>query len=197
MSNQEQKDKIILSALKLAPVNGWSKSTLADAARAEGMDPLMVEALFPCGAKDAAAQVSDYFDRLLMGQLKSVDAQSMRTRDRIAHAVMTRLDLMAPYRDGLKPAMAARLRLKGARALWRSANVIWTWAGDTATDYNRYTKRGLLAGVMLSTTLYWFQDNSPGFRGTHAFLERRIGNIMDAGRVIGMIKTFASRKRAA
>jgi len=194
MEAQAKKDKIIKRALIDASANGWSKQALSDAAMQEGFEPLMAEALFPT-LKDATAYVSEYFDRQLMDQLGIAD-NNMRTRDKIAHAVMTRLDLMAPYRDGLKSVMAARLQLRGAKTLWRTADQIWIWAGDTATDYNRYTKRGLLSGVILSTTLFWFNDTSPGFRATSTFLDRRISNILNVGKMIGMAKQYVTRKRA-
>ena len=31
---------------------------------------------------------------------------------------------------------------------WKVADMVWTAAGDTSEDYNRYSKRGLLAGVI-------------------------------------------------
>jgi ubiquinone biosynthesis protein COQ9 len=36
----------------------------------------------------------------------------------------------------------------GARLLWDSADAIWRWAGDTATDENHYSKRMILSGVL-------------------------------------------------
>jgi ubiquinone biosynthesis protein COQ9 len=36
----------------------------------------------------------------------------------------------------------------GARLLWDSADSIWRWAGDTATDENHYSKRAILSGVL-------------------------------------------------
>src|SRR6202007_835718 len=36
----------------------------------------------------------------------------------------------------------------GARLLWDSADGIWRWAGDTATDENHYSKRAILSGVL-------------------------------------------------
>ena len=36
----------------------------------------------------------------------------------------------------------------GARLAWESADAIWRWAGDTATDENHYSKRMILSGVL-------------------------------------------------
>ena len=36
----------------------------------------------------------------------------------------------------------------GLRLAWESADALWRWAGDTATDENHYSKRVLLAGIL-------------------------------------------------
>ena len=50
--------------------------------------------------------------------------------------------------------------------------------GDRSTDYNFYTKRALLAGVISSTALYWLEDKSAGCTDSWAFLDRRIADVM-------------------
>jgi ubiquinone biosynthesis protein COQ9 len=35
--------------------------------------------------------------------------------------------------------------------LWESADALWRWAGDAATDENHYSKRAILSGVLAST----------------------------------------------
>jgi ubiquinone biosynthesis protein COQ9 len=66
----------------------------------------------------------------------------------------------------------------GLRLLYDTVGAIWYAAGDTATDFNFYTKRALLAGVYAATTLYWLEDRSPGIEDTLAFLDRRISDVM-------------------
>jgi len=67
---------------------------------------------------------------------------------------------------------------EGARLAWRSADRIWRLAGDEATDFNHYSKRGLLIGVYASTTFIFLDDQSDGLAETKAFLDRRIGDVM-------------------
>jgi ubiquinone biosynthesis protein COQ9 len=66
----------------------------------------------------------------------------------------------------------------GARAVWGTADRIWTELGDTAEDLNWYTKRATLAGVYAATVLYWLGDDSPGNQATWDFLDRRIAGVM-------------------
>ena len=55
---------------------------------------------------------------------------------------------------------------------------MWRLAGDTATDYNHYTKRAMLAGIYAATIAVFLNDESEGQVETRAFLARRIENIM-------------------
>jgi ubiquinone biosynthesis protein COQ9 len=55
---------------------------------------------------------------------------------------------------------------------------MWRAAGDTSTDFNFYTKRGILAGVYSSTLMRWFSDDSADEKATTDFLAARIDNVM-------------------
>ncbi len=55
---------------------------------------------------------------------------------------------------------------------------MWRLAGDTATDYNHYSKRAILGAVYASTMAVFLNDDSDGFADTRAFLARRIDQVM-------------------
>ena len=74
--------------------------------------------------------------------------------------------------------MPQNLPLRGPRIGWRSADHMWRLAGDTATDFNHYTKRATLGAVYGSTLLVWLDDQSEGWADTAAFLDRRIDDVM-------------------
>ncbi|MCC6305074.1 MAG: COQ9 family protein, partial [Rhodobacteraceae bacterium] len=67
---------------------------------------------------------------------------------------------------------------EGARALWDTADAIWTALGDTATGGTFVSKRATLAAVWAATLLYWLGDESPGAEATAAFIDRRIADVM-------------------
>src|SRR3546814_13076715 len=75
--------------------------------------------------------------------------------------------------------------LLSTRLLYRTVDAMWYAAGDTATDWNFYSKRALLAAVYSSTLLYWLNDRSEGFVDTWGFLDRRIGDVLRIPREIG------------
>ena len=63
---------------------------------------------------------------------------------------------------------------------------MWYAAGDNSTNWNYYSKRGLLASVYTSTILYWMADEGDGkgdFPETWGFLDRRIEDVL---RTFGM-----------
>ena len=79
--------------------------------------------------------------------------------DRVALAVETRLAFLEQHREavhrGLTWLALPQNTLLGARLLYRTVDDIWYVIGDRSADFSFYTKRGLLAGVVGSTTLYW------------------------------------------
>src|SRR5258705_26466 len=66
----------------------------------------------------------------------------------------------------------------GAKLMYRTVDAMWRAAGDTSTDFNFYTKRGILAGVYGSTAMRWFNDTSADEKPTEEFLAARIDNVM-------------------
>ncbi len=194
----EIKDKIICEAFHHIPADGWSWRGIEDCARKAGFNDGMEYAVFPGGLPDAVAHVSVMVDRMMMEKLKQIPIEQLRVRDRIRTAVMTRFQILSKLgpRDVMKStlsfwALPTRVMM-GQQILWRTADHIWSWAGDTATDYNRYTKRGLLASIIMGTSLVFIDDTTDDLVTTRAFLDRRIDNIMDVGKIVGGAKTVAS-----
>jgi ubiquinone biosynthesis protein COQ9 len=66
----------------------------------------------------------------------------------------------------------------GARAIWGTADAIWTALGDTSDDMNWYSKRASLSAVYGATVLFWLGDDSTGHQATWDFLDRRIEGVM-------------------
>jgi ubiquinone biosynthesis protein COQ9 len=194
----EIKDKIISEAIKHVTVNGWTWREIEESAKRAGFNDGMEYAVFPAGLNDAVAHFSVMVDRRMMDKLKNIPMESLRMRDRVRVAVMTRFQIMAQMgaRDIMRStlsywALPTRVMM-GQQILWRTADHIWSWAGDTATDYNRYTKRGLLASIIMGTSLVFIDDDTDDLITTRAFLDRRIDNIMEVGKIMGGAKTMAS-----
>lgn len=194
------RDRILESVLPEVEKYGWDWSVVLKAAACAGYQDSMAEAVFPGGLSDVVACFSDRADRQMLEQLSQVSPETMRVRDRIRTAILTRFKVLAPYRTTVRLSLAfwalpTRV-LQGQRVLWRTADRIWTWAGDTSTDYNRQTKRGLLCSILLGSSLVWIDDASEGNQVTSQFVDRRIENVMEIGRALGtMSSTIPNLKR--
>jgi ubiquinone biosynthesis protein COQ9 len=79
------------------------------------------------------------------------------------------------------------------RLNWRAVDRMWRIAGDTATDFNHYSKRTILLGVYVSTVLVYQDDGSEDLSETRAFLDRRIDNVMQFEKVKGSWKRSRER----
>ncbi|MEM9468596.1 MAG: COQ9 family protein [Pseudomonadota bacterium] len=192
-------DKILLAALDDVPFDGWSWEGVQSAAEKAGYKSEMADAVFIEKLNDVLIHFADWADRKMLERLKDFSPEEIRTRDRVAKAVELRLQILQPHKDSVKASAgywARPLRkFDAAKLVWRTADHIWDWAGDTATDYNRYTKRILLSGVITSTVLFWFQDESDDMRDTIAFLHRRIDNVLMIGKAASQLKSFVPNKK--
>jgi len=178
----DKRAALIAALLPDVPFDGWSRAAMAAAAGRAGIDAAELHALFPGGVRDAVAGFSHWADASMLEALAAKHLAAMKVRERIASAVRTRLRLLEPHREAVRRALALLALPQnaplGLKLLYDTVDVIWYAAGDTATDFNFYTKRGLLAGVYAATTLYWLDDRSPGGEETHAFLDRRLADVM-------------------
>jgi ubiquinone biosynthesis protein COQ9 len=173
---------VLEAALPHVVFDGWTDRTLAMAVEDAGVDPGLSRLAFPRGGLDLALAYHDAKDAELAERLKAEDLLGLRFRDRVAHAIILRLELIEPDREAVRRAAALfalpQNAVEGARAVWRTADTIWNALGDESRDYNWYTKRTTLSAVWSSCLLYWLGDEAPNFPATRAFVQRRIDNVM-------------------
>jgi ubiquinone biosynthesis protein COQ9 len=176
----ETEAKFVEAALDLAGEMGFSAAMLDRASRQVGLSRAETELLLPHGLADLAALVTRHHDDKAMAALAGVDPASLKIRERIHTAVMARhdaafVDEAATHRLVWFLALPQNLPL-AFRLLWGSADRIWRWAGDTATDENHYSKRAILSGVLITTLIVRLtQDREACERE----LAARIQNVMD------------------
>jgi ubiquinone biosynthesis protein COQ9 len=174
------KDAVLDAAMAHVPFDGWSEATLRAAIADSGVPEGLARALFPRGALDLALAYHEKGDAQMRQALGSADLSAMRFREKVAHAVRLRLEAAdkEAVRRGTTFFALPQNAVHGAKAIWGTADAIWTGLGDSARDVSWYTKRATLSGVYGSTVLYWLGDDSPGQENTWAFLDRRIEDVM-------------------
>ena len=163
-----------------AAFDGWGDAARDVAADGAAIDRDVAALAFARGAVDMINAWFAAIDRAMVAAVP--DVATLKVRARIAALVEARLTAMAPDRESLRRALAIlALPQNLARAAglgWRTVDLIWRTAGDTATDYNHYTKRAILLGVYATTITVFLDDDSEDVADTRAFLARRIDGIM-------------------
>ena len=190
---ESQRTALIEAMLPEVAFDGWSRPALRAAARRIGLPSAEALALFPGGPADLVECFSRWADRRMLDRLETHTLDPLRMPERIALAVTTRLEIVAPWREAARRALSL-LSLPqhvplGLRLLYQTVDDIWWGAGDRAADFSFYTKRLTLAGIYTATVLYWLEDNSPDFADTHAFLERRLAGAARLGRARRQLET--------
>ncbi len=165
-----------------AGFDGWSPHAVAMAADQAGVDGEIAALAFQGGAMAMIAAWFASVDAAMLERLPPDILAAMKIRARITALVETRLTVLAPHREALRRAQAILAMphhaTQATRLGWHAADIMWRAAGDTAVDYNHYTKRATLGAVYAATLLSFVNDESEGFADTRAFLARRIEGIM-------------------
>lgn len=192
---QNDRDKLLLALLKNVAFDGWTDEALRKTASGKIKLADLMKA-FPGGIPDALSAFAEYGERQMLARLAKHKLIQMRVRDRVKLGVQLWLEIMAPHREALRAAMQSAWQpgraIGGIKNMAKLCDVIWYEAGDHSTDFNYYTKRGLLALVFGSTVIYWLQDESDNFERTQEFLDARIDNAMQLGKITGSLKNLGS-----
>lgn len=164
------------------PFDGWSQTAIDLATRATGTDPGLARLAFPRGGVDAALAFHRRGDRLMREAMAQAPLDTMKIREKVAFAIRTRLEIVEPDREAVRRGVSLLAlpmnAAEGARAIWETADAIWSGLGDESRDLNWYSKRATLSAVYSSVVLYWLQDETEGRAATWAFLDRRIEDVM-------------------
>ena len=179
---------VLAEALKLAPTLGWTWAMTKAAGAAAGLSLGETELLLPGGPRDLAALYARACDAAAMAALTEIDPKSLKIRQRIRTGALARIDAAMATEAATRRwtgflALPANAPL-GLRLVWESADALWTWAGDTATDENHYSKRALLAGILTATLLVRLRQ---GEAAAAATLDRRIEAVMAFERFKGRV----------
>ena len=190
--------RMLAEALRLAPEHGWTWRMTKAAGAASGLGLGETELLLPNGPRDLAALLSRACDAAALAALAETDPASLKVRERIRRGVLAWLAVAMRNEAAMRRwcgflALPTHAPL-GLRLAWESADALWRWAGDRATDENHYTKRALLAGILIGTLAVRLAGGQPAAE-TH--LDRRIEAVMAFERLKGRVGRFRLGQQAA
>lgn len=165
-----------------AAFDGWRPQAVTMAAQEKRVDADIAQLAFDDGA---IGMIDAWFASIDARMRDAVPAEQLATlsiRRKILALVEARLALLAPDREALRRALAILAlptnTARAAKLAWRAADIMWRAAGDTAADFNHYSKRTTLTAVYASTLLVFVDDESEGHADSRAFLARRVENVM-------------------
>lgn len=180
----------LLDAMMMhVPFDGWSQAAIDNAAKDLGVDPLLARNALPRGALDAIALHSVRADKRMIEALETRGLAGLKIREKITLAIRTRLEQCETERESVRRAVQFLALPPGAplaaRLLYNTVDAIWRGIGDASqsAEFSFYSKRAILAGVYSSTLAFWLQDDSDGRAETWTFLDRRIDDVMQLGKL--------------
>jgi len=177
------KDKILEHALQHVPFDGWTKVAFESALQDASIKLETGYQLFPKGEADLTLYFHEYGDKKMLEALAETDLGALRYSEKIAEAIWLRVTVVESHQILIKKLMATFLlpvnMLPGTKLVWGTADKIWNFMDDDSEDYNWYTKRMILSGIISSTFLFFIGDHSEGFIDTREFINRRINDVMD------------------
>ena len=178
----EYRSLLIVDIAANAAFDGWNKQVVASAAARHGVDADLAQLAFADGPVAMIDAWFAHIDGEMERRLPAEALAAMKIRDRITALVDARLIITLPNRESLRRALSILAMPQNVphatRLGWRAADTMWRLAGDTATDFNHYTKRLTLSAVYASTMAVFLNDDSDDISETRAFLSRRIDNVM-------------------
>ena len=169
--------QVLDAALTITATQGWTWPSVRAAGKAAGLSAAETELLLPHGPADLAALLSRRHDARALASLP--DPATLKIRERIRAAVEARIDAAAQDEAAVRR-WSGYLSLPlnftlGLKLLWESADALWRWAGDTATDENHYSKRAILSGILATALAIRL---SSGREAAMTFVDARIENVM-------------------
>ena len=169
--------KAVRAALKLAAERGWGEISLADIAQEAGLSLAELRREFSCKS-DIISAFQKEVDAEVLAKAK-IAGPEQSPRDRLFDIIMTRFEVMAPYKPALKRIssyLACRPGEGAALACSTLASQYWMLAGAGAKldGPGGPLRVAGLTGLYARVFQVWLGDNSPSLDKTMAALDRRL-----------------------
>jgi len=198
------KGRIVAAALRLAGECPWDEVTLVDIGEAAGVSLVDLRNAFSSKGDILTAFTRAVDDEVAVRAPKRAENQS--SRDTIFEVVMSRFDILLPYKPALKsiaaswPTDAALLSAVLSSQAW-----MLRAAGVSPDGLDGQLRVAGLAALYVSVFRTWLEDDDPGLARTMAVLDRRLRRgertlkSIDAaaGTLRSLVSAFANRRKQA
>ena len=178
----ENKQKILDHFLELCVFEGWNEKTLKQSLIKAEIDVKFLPFIFENGCLDVAKFFVTKIDLEMEKEVENIDFTEMKIRDKIKNLVKTRLKINQEFKPQLAKLVQFCLQPKNIgfafKSAYKTADLIWRIAGDSATDFNFYSKRLILAKIYIRVLLCFIKDDSTNHQKTLDLLDRQIEKVM-------------------
>jgi ubiquinone biosynthesis protein COQ9 len=184
-----QKHQLTEAIFKLLPFSEWRDSLIEDAETACNFPKEYHYIIFPDGLREIVEYFEEYQDELMLKRLSKIESPT-KIREKVALALKCRIKNIPKiiHTENRNYFTQPDNILIGAKVASKTCDKIWRYAGDNSTDFNYYTKRGLLLSVYLPSILFYIMDNSEDSTNTEKFIDQSIANIIKVSSVKNLIK---------
>lgn len=177
MTTEKNRQKIIAAFMDLVATESWDDVSMPAIAQAASVKLEVLRATYD----SRLAILEDLARRTDMAVLRDLDPNlhEEKVRDRFFEVLMLRLDVLAPYKPGLK-ALARRARrdpllaLVLVRAVFQSQGWMVMAAGLGADGLQGAMRTKAVTLAYLDTMRVWFEDDEPGLAKTMAALDKAL-----------------------
>ena len=167
------KGKLIAAALKLAESRAWADISMLEIADAAGMPLDEVRRAFGAKSQLLAAFMRTVDDEVLKRASTKVAAGARR--DALFEIIMSRLEVLEPYKTALKSiAKAPPADTTLIMPYLNTQRWMLTAAGINADGASGLLRTGGLGSLYASIFRTWLSDDDPGLARTMAALDRRL-----------------------
>lgn len=170
--------RIIAAMMRLADDRSWRGISLQDIAAESGASLGDLHEAF-ASKTDILAAFSKAADAAILKKMRDEASDEDRPRDRLFDVIMTRLEVMSPYKPALKRMMEDdQCRYVLSETLMRQALSSQYWmlsaAGIPAEGAKGVARRAGLLSLYRTIFSIWLNDDDPGLAKTMAALDRRL-----------------------
>ena len=172
------KGRIIDAALRLAAAKPWREVTLHEIAQSAGVSLVELAKEF-YGKLSIMAAFTKLVDQEVLGRARLVHGTDESHRDRVFDVIMTRFDVLQPYRPALKSIVhdgGVPPGLDTLGRMLRTQHWMLVAAGIAADGPAGRAREAALLSVYARAFREWLDDEDPGRAKTMAVLDRRLRN---------------------
>ncbi len=182
MNQQETNKHILFKELcELLDSMHWSDELIKTAEKNCKFTINYHKLLFPKGTAELVQSFENWLNIKMLSTLEKIE-KPKKIREQIALALETRIINLVSKNVILNNSsffLIPSNLLYGNEIACQTCDLIWKYAGDKSTDYNYYTKRGLLLPIYLSAKTFYIADNSKNHEKTKDFIKNALDNIIN------------------